>query len=74
MTTNPRFERSARLNRFKAICFTVFFHVAVLGGLFYFSGSDASVKDILPDVVKEWLHEEAEEPVAQPVNKKRKRA
>ncbi len=53
--TNPRFHRTARVNRFKAFCFTFFFHAMLIGGLYYTSGSDASPQDLLPEFVKEWF-------------------
>jgi len=72
--TNSRFNRTASINRFKATCFTILFHITLLGGLFYFSGEDASIEKLLPDVVKEWLDMGEEESLALPVKNKGKQA
>ena len=55
---NRKFERAARFNRYKAIFFTLLFHVALIGS-FGLYGEDA-YKEYLPDTVKEWIGMEEE--------------
>ena len=62
--TNPRFKRAERLNRTKAVLFTVAFHVLLFGAITF--GTDTEVESFLPDVVKEWIGMDIEsEQVAQ---------
>ncbi len=51
---NYRFERTARLNRQKALYATILFHLLLIGGLAY-TASGASLEKILPAKVKEVL-------------------
>ena len=56
--TNPRFEKAHRNNRFTALVFTVFFHAALFAGAYYFAGENTSIKDLVPETVKEWFNGE----------------
>lgn len=48
-----KFQKTARINRFKAILITIGFHVALIAAL---SGEmDTSLTEYLPDLVKEWM-------------------
>lgn len=58
---NSRFKNSGQTNRLAALFFTMFFHTALLGGLYYSSNSETPLTDLLPDVVKEWFND-TEEP------------
>jgi hypothetical protein len=57
--TNHRFKKAARKNRTKALFFTILFHVALLGGIAYSTGSD--VKAYLPDGLLEMMGMEKQE-------------
>jgi hypothetical protein len=46
-----RSDKSSAKHRTIAVFFTVLFHLGLLGGLFYKSGTSS-----LPGVVKEWLN------------------
>ncbi|MCB9278750.1 MAG: hypothetical protein H6562_07545 [Lewinellaceae bacterium] len=47
------FERRIRVNRRRAVVFTILFHAALIGGLL--AASDGQWRDHLPETVKEWL-------------------
>jgi hypothetical protein len=54
-------ERHARRNRRKALYFTVFFHLLLLGGLAYYS-SGADWRELLPQALQASLGIEAPKP------------
>ncbi|MCB0556316.1 MAG: hypothetical protein KDD02_22410 [Phaeodactylibacter sp.] len=59
-----RFERTARKNRQKALYFTVFFHLLLIGGIAY-TTSGGSLNKILPAKIKAVLGiEQAEQATA----------
>ena len=57
---NPRFKKTRRLNRLTALCIAIFFHAGVFGGAYYFAEEDASIKDLVPEFVKEWFDDGGE--------------
>ena len=52
-----KFQKTARINRFKAILITIGFHIALIAVLS--GGMETSITDYLPDFVKEWMGMEA---------------
>jgi hypothetical protein len=66
---NRKFERAARLNRFKAIFLTAAFHVGIIAAIGTYS--NGSLTDYIPDTVKDWVgmdetEEQAEASLPQP--------
>lgn len=51
---NDRSNRSARVNRRKAIFLTVLFHIVLIGGLTI--GTNGELIDLVPDFVLEWFN------------------
>ena len=56
-----RFEKKNTANHIKALCFTLIFHFAIIGSAYY-GASGGEVNDILPDFIKSYFEEPAEEP------------
>ena len=53
-----KFAKAARINRAKAIFWTVAFHVVLLGGLVAYTGGELA--NYFPEFVKEWFDIESE--------------
>jgi hypothetical protein len=62
MITNYVFQHNARRHRRKALMYTLFFHVLVLGWILV--GSEVSWQDLVPDAFKEALSLESDETAA----------
>jgi len=59
--TNTRFRNSGKTNRFIALGFTFLFHALFIGSLYYTSEPENSLKDFMPEMVKEWFDADKEE-------------
>lgn len=51
---NQKFQRAEKVRKIKAMTFTIFFHVALFGGLAFGTNLGETVKD----TVKEWFQKE----------------
>ncbi|MCR9287387.1 MAG: hypothetical protein NXI23_08400 [Bacteroidetes bacterium] len=53
MNTTKKWEKSAQNRRFKAIVYTMAFHLILFAGIVYSMNSD--IKELIPDFAKEWF-------------------
>lgn len=56
--SNSRSRNSGKMNRVIAFCFTMIFHLSLIGGLYYTSNSESSIKDWLPETIQTWFDSE----------------
>jgi hypothetical protein len=59
MYSEKKWEKSAQNRRFKAMLYTVAFHLVLFAGIAY--SMDSDLRDLVPDFAKEWFFDSGEE-------------